>query len=278
MGNYMMVNELKMSIWSEAILNNFLTIQKNACIKKHKQNVNPYFNLKSPSLYIWYICVIIFNYGCLLIQAHNLNVIKNLAYCWFYGMLILYINSVSLSVRPFVSDKCEQNPDDRVQLSLLPLSLVRSHNQTNFVAGSLGGLLAVKTFSSCSPLLFTSLLPLSLARSHNQTSFVVGIAFFSPLCFGWVGGRAKDLDRDPWTRPMKKRVVRVGKVNPVNYPMSGRAGGAEETKGGTGGQQTGPHLTLMWCLFSFLLFIFSLLITTKVNKLFYSSHSLHLDD
>jgi hypothetical protein len=75
---------------------------------------------------------------------------------------------------------------------------------------------------------------------------------------------------------MKKRVVCIGKVNPVNYPVSGRAGGAEETKGGTSGQRTGLHLTLVWCLFSFL--FFSLLITTKVNMLSYSSHSLHLDD
>jgi hypothetical protein len=142
---------------------------------------------------------------------------------------ILYINSVSLSICPSVSDKCEQDPDDRVQLSFLPFSLARSHNQTNFVAGSPGGFLVVKTFSSCSPLPLTSLLPFSLARSHNQTSFVASTAFFSPLCFGWVGGRARDPDRDPWTWSTKKWVVHVGKVNPVNYPMSGRAGGAEET-------------------------------------------------
>jgi hypothetical protein len=98
---------------------------------------------------------------------------------------ILYINSVSLSVRPSVSDKCEQDPDDRVQMSLLPLSLARSHSQTSFVAGSLGDLLAVKTFSSCSPLPLMSLLPLSFAHSHNQTSFVAGTAFFSPICFGF---------------------------------------------------------------------------------------------
>ncbi len=49
------------------------------------------------------------------------------------------------------------------------------------------------------------------------------------------GGRAGHPDRDPWTRPTKKRVARVEKVDPVNYPVSGRAGGAEETKGGTGG-------------------------------------------
>lgn len=58
------------------------------------------------------------------------------------------------------------------------------------------------------------------------------------------GGRAGYPDRDPGTRPTKKRVARVEKVDPVNYPVSGRAGVAEETKGGTGGQRTGPHLTL----------------------------------
>ncbi len=111
-----------------------------------------------------------------------------------------------------------------------------------------------------------------------------------------MGGRAEDLNCDPWTWPTIKRVVRVEKVHPINYPVSARAGGAgldkclwqglgsrfgwmgrgwpgmapgpwsgntadEETgslrrkgepsqlssvkKGGTGGQWTGPHLTLV---------------------------------
>jgi hypothetical protein len=38
-----------------------------------------------------------------------------------------------------------------------------------------------------------------------------------------MGGRAGDPDRDSWTRPTKKRVVHVEKVDPVNYPVSGRA-------------------------------------------------------
>jgi hypothetical protein len=71
-----------------------------------------------------------------------------------------------------------------------------------------------------------------------------------------MGGRAGDPDRDSWTRPTNKRVVHVEKVDPVNYPVSGRASGAEETKGGTGEQRTGPHLTLVWCLFYFILFYF----------------------
>jgi hypothetical protein len=37
-----------------------------------------------------------------------------------------------------------------------------------------------------------------------------------------VGGGAGNLDRDPWTRPTKKRVVRVEKVDLVNYPVSGK--------------------------------------------------------
>jgi hypothetical protein len=41
-----------------------------------------------------------------------------------------------------------------------------------------------------------------------------------------VGGWAGDPVRDPWTRPTKKRVVRIEKVDPVNYLVSGRAGAA----------------------------------------------------
>jgi hypothetical protein len=155
---------------------------------------------------------------------------------------------------------------------------------------------------------------------------------------GWgVGGRAGDPDRDPWTRPTKKRVVHVEKVDPVNYPVLGRAGGAGLDRclwqglgsgsgwTGCGWPGEGPRLWSMntadektgspcrkggpgqlssvrkgrWSrrnegwngraadetaldtggvsiLFYFILF--SLLITTKVNRLSYSSHFLHLDD
>jgi hypothetical protein len=38
----------------------------------------------------WIFCVLLQCYRCLFIQVDNLNIITNLAYYWFYAMLIAH--------------------------------------------------------------------------------------------------------------------------------------------------------------------------------------------
>jgi hypothetical protein len=57
-------------------------------IKAQTTNQSIFFNLKSPTLYIWCIYVAIFFYKCLLLQVENINLVKNLKIYYFHAILI----------------------------------------------------------------------------------------------------------------------------------------------------------------------------------------------
>jgi hypothetical protein len=55
----------------------------------HKQKANPYFSTSKVQYYIFRASLFkIKLYKCFPIQIENINLITNLSYCWFYGMLI----------------------------------------------------------------------------------------------------------------------------------------------------------------------------------------------